>query len=349
MAAAFGISEGEVKARLDLFDRLVAKPVPEVDSQPGFVGQGLYVGTKNHAVDVDQLVSLKITAVLNCAPSGISMLPLDAYHKHGIRYRFTNCREDDDSYPLLHSRHGIRSAHLQTARNVYEEVRDSGGNALFFCVAGQNRSAALAVAVLLLQEEPLEQILETCAKSRPFVLVNQGFQRQLVELEALVRRAANEAAADKGKRRLAGLDLLEPSPKAGKRPAVDASDSFGEFVEVELVVPGLAGLCTFDVEIPAKAAIPSIKRIMVERVNRHLASTSGKSIGTAWLVFSMFGYDPEYDLCLEEEAVESSLQVARLEKAFGLQVVQEATLTSDAILHWTDCCRFELLDRKSVV
>eukprot|EP00930_Biecheleria_cincta_P047550 TRINITY_DN32985_c0_g1_i1.p1 TRINITY_DN32985_c0_g1~~TRINITY_DN32985_c0_g1_i1.p1 ORF type:complete len:779 (-),score=133.68 TRINITY_DN32985_c0_g1_i1:288-2624(-) len=341
MAATFGISEEDIKTRLDLFDRLVAKPIPEVDSQPGRVGQGLYVGTKNHAVDADQLASLGITAVLNCAPSGISKLPLEAYRKHGISYRFTNCREDDDSYPLLHSRHGVRSAHLQTARNVYEEVRDQGGNALFFCVAGQNRSATLAVAVLLLQQEPLEKILAACAESRPFVLENKGFQRQLVELEALVCRAAGQAAS-KGKRCLAGLDLPDASPKNNKRAALASSESLGEHVEVELVVPGLAGLCTFDVEIPAKAAIPSVKQILVERVNRHLASTSCKSIGTAWLVFSMFGFDPEYDLCLEVEAVESSLQVARLEKAFGLEVVQEATLNSDAILRWTDCCRFEL-------
>lgn len=41
----------------------------------------------------------------------------------------------------------------------------AGGNVLFFCVAGQNRSATLAVAVQILQGKKLEEILTVCARS----------------------------------------------------------------------------------------------------------------------------------------------------------------------------------------
>ena len=59
-------------------------------------------------------------------------------------------------------------------------------NILFFCVAGQNRSAALAVATMVLHGKPLEECLKHCADKRPFVLENIGFQRQIAELEYIL-------------------------------------------------------------------------------------------------------------------------------------------------------------------
>ena len=42
-------------------------------------------------------------------------------------------------------------------------VPATGGNVLFFCVAGQNRSATLAIAVQILHGIPLQEVLTTCA------------------------------------------------------------------------------------------------------------------------------------------------------------------------------------------
>jgi hypothetical protein len=98
---------------------------------------------------------------------------------------------------ILHSPDGRRSAHLVTAATFYDKVRSTGGKALFCCVAGQNRSAALAVAVQLLDGLPLEHVLRLCSRSRPWILENVGFQRQLVELEEMQRRAGGQLLSSK--------------------------------------------------------------------------------------------------------------------------------------------------------
>ena len=41
---------------------------------------------------------------------------------------------------------------------------DGGGNVFFFCVAGQNRSATLAIAVQILHGKALEEVLTVCVR-----------------------------------------------------------------------------------------------------------------------------------------------------------------------------------------
>ena len=175
----------ETERRLAELRALVARPPPDEDPRPSEIGEGLLVGNKHHAANVALLTELGVTAVLNCAPSGIRNLPLDAYHHHGIEYAYTNVARDSHEYPILHGPDGVGSDHLGVARAFYDRVLAAGGKALFFCVAGQNRSATLAVAVQLLRGVPLLRALAACAKARPFVLENVGFQRQLVELDAV--------------------------------------------------------------------------------------------------------------------------------------------------------------------
>ena len=103
--------------------------------------------------------------------------------------------DDDDREERI-----VCSQHLEASCSLFADVRRrnaarrrdegrpraGGGCVLFFCVAGQNRSAALAAATMMIHGMPLEGILGHCARQRPFVLENVGFQRQLVELEAIV-------------------------------------------------------------------------------------------------------------------------------------------------------------------
>ena len=90
----------------------------------------------------------------------------------------------------------VPSMHLKVAKGIYvEEVLQKKGKVLFFCVAGQNRSATLALAVLLLvassSSSPtqtggrytLDTLCQRLATVRPFVLENEGFQTQLLQLE----------------------------------------------------------------------------------------------------------------------------------------------------------------------
>ena len=180
-------------------------------------GGGIIIGGARHVANIPLLQSLNVTAVLNCASGGIARLPVDELKECGIRYAFTNCRSDSYTYPILHEKKKVTkrpqklenqisgnteyeeriicSQHLQVANSLFVDVRRQNsnkkkdeplGNVLLFCVAGQNRSAALGVATMLLHGKSIEDILKHCAKQRPFILENVGFQRQIVELEAIV-------------------------------------------------------------------------------------------------------------------------------------------------------------------
>ena len=323
---AFGVEDAELEARLQAVRRLVAQPTPEVDPAPALVGDGLFVGNKYHAANVEQLLRLGVTAVLNCAPSGIQSLPLDLYRAHGIEYANTNVAQDDEGYPILHGRDGACSEHLRVAMAFYGRVWRSGGTALFFCVAGQNRSATLAVAVQVAAGKSLEGVLGVCAKARPFIIENRGFQRQLVELEALLRRDRPTL------------------PSGGERPARkrsrEAPFEDAEHVEVELLVPGLR---TFDVVIPVPSTIEAVRQILIQRVDEHLAAEdAGRAVGKAWLVFTTFGVGSAYDLILEEAAVEARVQQARLQTTYGLEVLGDLRRPGCRV-RWCPDCRFELV------
>ncbi|CAK0834597.1 unnamed protein product [Prorocentrum cordatum] len=162
-------------------------------------------------------------------------------------HRWTNV-QDHHQYPILHGKDGARSKHLEVANDLYNDVKEAGGKVLFFCVAGQNRSAALAIACLMLHGQPLEYVLKNCSKCRPFILENVGFQRQLVEMEALLKEELDRVHCPAVKK---------PKVDESRRHLVQALvDSCN--VEVELLVPGL---CTMDVKIPISSTVASVKKI----------------------------------------------------------------------------------------
>lgn len=168
-----GLTDERLQQRLEFIRSHVAQPIPSpianfTDPQPAAIllppqnrGGGVLIGNKYHAAAVQNLVALGVTAVLNCASGGISRLPVDELQESGIQYQFTNVRQDHYKYPILHDlKTGQTSEHFKVAAALYQDiVLNKKGKILFFCVAGQNRSAALAVAVLLLFGNKLEKIL----------------------------------------------------------------------------------------------------------------------------------------------------------------------------------------------
>mmetsp|Transcript_25492 Transcript_25492/g.59821 ORF Transcript_25492/g.59821 Transcript_25492/m.59821 type:complete len:958 (-) Transcript_25492:54-2927(-) len=365
----------------------------------------LLVGNKHHAANVPALVDAGVVAVLNCASGGISRLPLDDLQAHGIAYRFTNVRQDDEHYPVLlhdHCRHPQQqhqeqpqaSDHLKVAKAVYGSVvgrrgqrGDDGsgdddahnnsnhnsntgtsGKVLFFCVAGQNRSAALAVAVLLLFGYDLEAILRQVAPQRPWILENQGFQRQIVQLEWRLllqqqqrpqQQLPNKTPAQRvfSYGNLSRRDEEEEDDDDDDHP-IESSEST---VEIELLIPGL---CTMDVPIPRQSTIAQVKQCLVEYANKHLLShyddndpedtnnnnnNNNKfitSVAKSWVVLAMFGFDDMYDVPLELEATDLSTIMNRIQGMFGLQVVNNNNNSKDGsvqMVRWTEKCRFALV------
>ena len=111
------------------------------------------------------------------------------YEAEGIAYAEADA-EDFEDYPLL-------ECHLQTAAEFVLASRPGG--ALIHCFAGVNRSAALAIAVVMVREKlPLLRVVSDAFAARPFILSNESFRRQLVRLAAehgLLREAADEPHA----------------------------------------------------------------------------------------------------------------------------------------------------------
>ena len=334
------LSEEAVLERMRKIQGMVGQPTPELvdDPEPSLVGEGLYVGNKFHAMDVDVIKRLGVSAVLNCASMGIRGLPLDAYEEAGIEYNHTNVKRDEVTYPILHQPDGERSDHLKKAAAVYDKVRAAGGTALFFCVAGQNRSATLAVAVQMLRGVSLDGILAQCSTTRPFIVENKGFQRQLVELEGkLVPPAPRGAQAHRF-----GSELLPKRPRLDESPVDDDDD--GEEKEghvlCELFVPGVGPI---NLWLPSQCSIDTARWYLITAVDHELEK-EGKRSGMAWLIFSTFGANlPEgFNLVLEDAAVERHVQLARRHAAIGRELGGDAPL-ADCEVRWTGACRFEVI------
>jgi len=348
------LSDEKVFSRLEMVRSYVARPIPMTsdwrDPEPAWVeNTSLLIGNKYHAANVQSLVRWGVTAVLNCASGGISRLPIDALQEKGIAYEFTNVRMDDYKQPILFDfKTRDPSVHLQVAKAVYDRVRQERGRVLFFCVAGQNRSATLGIAVLMLFGHSLEAALQSLSKSRPFVLENEGFQRQLVDLEAMLQgpcskriKLQSDTVGDQEVYAYAN----PPSAVTLIRSTTSADFARG-VVEVELLIPGL---CTMDVKIARESSIAAVKETLVGHANgllshysSHASSDAPQHISKSWVVLAMFGYDDMYDFPLERELIEPAVQLSLLQSMFSLEVFTPEDSTEQHV-RWNSKCRFALV------
>jgi hypothetical protein len=338
-----------------------------------------------------------------------------------------NTTADNKPIPL------IASQHLKVAKTMYiEEVLKKKGKILFFCVAGQNRSATLALSVLLLQGKyNLDSLCKSMSEVRPFILENYGFQKQLIQLEyylnkgnKMKKRYGNgkgmtmyahgdyteedaAIAANKGNMIMASMsydtacdsaasstmmprsssqqslassftgtttpmnELLITTGTATNVGSIDTSTT-REYVEIELLIPGLMAM---EAIIPVPSSISEVKTILVDYANTYLLKSEQREVAKSWMVLATFGEDSMYDLPLEEEAIEKSVQINRLEQMFHLRTAEEAAAVvpvvaaaeaeaavsssipshrpvgmegsknnnNDRIVYWTSKCRFALV------
>ena len=326
------IDEKSLESRLAFIRQHVARPIPQPpfdDLTPALIpynehGGGIIVGSARHAANIPLLKSMNVIAVMNCASGGIARLPVDELKECGIRYAFTNVRQDSYTYPILHCKKSRRhsteftdddipegslvcSDHLAVSNSLFADIRRTQndkshcGNVLFFCVAGQNRSATLATATLMLHGKPLEDIIPHLSKQRPFVLENVGFQQQIVELEAILKKLTARETKVKEQAQLkfrthwqqlqyameikeykrvrmmeVGVDdqitsitdrqtLLSAAGKGRTKSEYDLLA--GTKVEIELLIPGL---CTIEARIPVHCTIKTVKKYLVHHANHNL-------------------------------------------------------------------------------
>ena len=165
-------------AALQRLEAIVKDPKWRADEQPAAFTESIFVGSARHAEDLSTLRSLGVTAVLNLAP-GACDDPEDLFEDNGIAYLELDA-EDFVGYPLF-------EMHLEAATAFVEQhaTSNSGGKVLIHCFAGVNRSAAIAVAIIMLSgRKPLYEVVQACFERRPFILSNASFRQQLVQLAA---------------------------------------------------------------------------------------------------------------------------------------------------------------------
>lgn len=139
-------------------------------SGPSQVLEFLYLGGEEDASNLKLLESLGITHVINCASSYIQTS--QDFYGPAIKYVEYDA-EDDEDYQIMQ--------HFDDAYGVIEEARKCGGKAFIHCIMGVNRSGALATAYCMVHKNmgPVSAA-RFVLKSRPMLLSNEGFQRQLV-------------------------------------------------------------------------------------------------------------------------------------------------------------------------
>ena len=183
----------------------------------------------------------------------------------------------------------------------------------------------------------LEEILKILSKVRPFVLENEGFQRQLVELEAMLNGCHNKKIRISDEQEV--FTFATPPHNLLKRSST--KDLQLGVTEIELLIPGL---CTMEVKIPKESSIATAKEVLVKHADEFLLaySETPAKVAKSWVVLAMFGYDDMYDFPLEKEAIEASVQLDLIQRLFGLQVFTPENSTEQHV-RWTSKCRFALV------
>ena len=140
----------------------------------------LYVGGREDAENLDALMALGITHVLNAAAS------LDEVHAEHFLYLKLELDDDDEE--------DIAGA-FDAAISFIADAKEGGGTVLVHCVAGMSRSVALVLAWLLYAERmQLRAALDLVRQRRPIALPNPGFRLALARYE--VQLAGGTSVAD---------------------------------------------------------------------------------------------------------------------------------------------------------
>lgn len=138
----------------------------------------LFIGNRQDAHNLCLLKRLGITHVLNCAMyTDYEEEDLGKESPYGaetnIQYLGFDAR-DNEGYPIL--------IHFAAARTFIDQAKHAGGRVLVHCELGINRSGALCVAYLMVEQNlPILQALRQIKLQRRALLCNEGFQKQLIQ------------------------------------------------------------------------------------------------------------------------------------------------------------------------
>jgi protein-tyrosine phosphatase len=155
----------------DLLSLLPFRPTTEY---PALLTPYLYLGSSQHAKNVELLSTLHVTDVINCAESEVGTDHYTSLVAASIRCIGFDSNDRSD-YQMLH--------HFPLVLALVQAIKQNHGVCLLHCLAGVNRSGFLAIALLCsLEGYSLLGAAAWARQQRGRVCTNTGFQRQLIVL-----------------------------------------------------------------------------------------------------------------------------------------------------------------------
>eukprot|EP00756_Hemistasia_phaeocysticola_P009660 Hpha_TRINITY_DN14932_c0_g5::TRINITY_DN14932_c0_g5_i1::g.143040::m.143040 len=139
------------------------------DEPAADLGEGLFLGDREHAQDFYTLKRRGVSHVLNMAPGMCGLM----CGRDGITVKAIDA-EDMEGYDLL-------GKHFDEARKYIDQSREGGKAVLVHCYAGINRSATISVAYLMAARGmKLLEAVRHAFERRSCILSNTSFREQLV-------------------------------------------------------------------------------------------------------------------------------------------------------------------------
>mmetsp|Transcript_2418 Transcript_2418/g.3089 ORF Transcript_2418/g.3089 Transcript_2418/m.3089 type:complete len:241 (-) Transcript_2418:1233-1955(-) len=134
----------------------------------------LFLGTAIQSRDIKQLGFVGITHVINCEAEHPQVDTNEIfYSKANIKYLEFECKNDDE-YDM--------QQHFEDTFNFIEDCRKEDGKCFLYSPNGRDTSGFLAVTYcMIFKKWTVIKALEHCSEARGKILLNENFQRQLVQ------------------------------------------------------------------------------------------------------------------------------------------------------------------------
>ena len=137
----------------------------------------LYIGNQDNARNTRLIRSLGITHVLNCA----AVVSRDRDTKSLVYDKDSGIQGYQEFAARDHVKYHIMQ-HFDQAKAFLDHVKEVNGKVLVHCAQGINRSGAICVAYMMIDQwVTLLQALKKAKRMRTMLLTNRGFRKQLIQ------------------------------------------------------------------------------------------------------------------------------------------------------------------------
>lgn len=162
---------------------------------PGF----LYLGSGLDAMDILELETRKIEYILNLTKEWPATKNLPE------KIKFKRVEYFDDELQVLET-------HLESAISFIDTAKQNNSKILVHCIIGKSRSPAVVIAYLMYSKKMnLSEAYHYVKKSRSFIHPNDGFIKQLMEIEKKLFKVEKSSLEWNWKPK------VEPRPVKGKK------------------------------------------------------------------------------------------------------------------------------------